>query len=69
MVAKPENPWHPREPYDPPAWRMRRRQALFKVECPACGGKGRPYYVGDGSTLVRCMWCGEKFDAEGRRCS
>ena len=66
---RPDNPWRVYETDNARDWAFKRQQALFKVECPACGGKGRPYYVGDYSTLVRCMWCGEKFEAEGRRCS
>ncbi len=69
MVAKPENPWLPREPYDPPDWKFQRRQALFHVRCPECGKAERPWYVGGDSLDVRCYWCNARFNPEGKRCA
>lgn len=69
MVAKPENPWKPGEPYDPPAWRLERRQANFKVRCPECGAVERPWYVGGDSPDVRCRLCNARFNPDGKRCA
>lgn len=60
-----ENPWWGYDRSNPPDWAMRRRLAMFRVECPECLRTGRPYYVGGSSPDVRCAYCNARFDRRG----